>query len=140
MRITARTSAPQRRVHRGRLLSATIATAVVVLAAIVATWALVVRSTNTPARSVPAAISPSATSDGASVLFAVGAYYNPDGTPTQLGREWEAAGRPTPSNGKPWISARQRAYANQQAAEAKLRYYEEHPECTTPSRPSPPNC
>ena len=132
MRTTARTSTLPSRMHRGWLLSATIATAVVVVAAIVATWALVVRSSNTPARSVPAATSPSATSQGASDPVVIGAYYNPDGTPTQLGREWEAAGRPVPWNGKPWISARQRAYADQQAAEAKLRYYEEHPDCTTP--------
>jgi len=59
----ARTSTLPSRMHRGWLSLTTIGTAVVVVAAIAA-WALFVRSSNTPARGLPAATSPSATSQG----------------------------------------------------------------------------
>ena len=56
----ARTSTLPRRTQRAWLLLATIALAVVVVAA----WALFGPSGNAPARSVPATTSPSATSQG----------------------------------------------------------------------------
>jgi SnoaL-like domain len=59
----ARTSTLPSRTHRTWLLLATIGTAVVVVAAIAA-WVLFVRSSDNPARSVPAATSPSAASQG----------------------------------------------------------------------------
>jgi hypothetical protein len=97
----ARTSTLPSRMHRGWLLLATIGTAVVLVAAIAA-WALFVRSSNAPARSVPVATSPSATSQGPRT-------------------------DPFPD---PWAAA----------TAAMLRYYEQHPECTTPSRPWSPSC
>ena len=99
----ARTSTHPRRTQRAWVLVATIASAVVVVAAIVAAWASFLRPNDTPARSVPAATAPSATSQGPRTdPFAV--------------NEWAAA------------------------TEAMLRYYEQHPECTTPSRPWTPSC
>jgi hypothetical protein len=99
----ARTSTLPRRTQRSWLLLATVASAVVVVAAIVAAWAFFLRSSDTPARTVPAATSPSATTPGPRTdPFAV--------------NEWAAA------------------------TDAMLRYYEQHPECSTPSRPWTPSC
>ena len=98
----ARTSTLPRGMHRGWLSLATIGAAVVVVAAIVAAWALFTRSSNTcPQRS--AVTSPSVTSQGP---------------------------RTDPFAVDPWAAA----------TAAMLRYYEEHPECTTPSRPWTPSC
>lgn len=98
-----RTSTHARRTQRTWPLLATIASAVVVVAVIVAAWAFFLRSSATPARNVPAATSPSATSQGPRTdPFAV--------------NEWAAA------------------------TAAMLRYYEQHPECATPSRPWTPSC
>ena len=91
------------RTQRSWLLSAIVASAVVVVAAIVAAWAFSLRSSDAPARPVPAATSPTVTAQGASTdPFAV--------------NEWAAA------------------------TGAMLRYYEQHPECHTPSRPWTPSC
>jgi SnoaL-like domain len=62
-KVMARTSTLPSRTHRTWLLAATIGTAVVVVAA-VAAWALFARSSDNPARSVPAATSSSAASQG----------------------------------------------------------------------------
>ena len=98
MRTMARTSTLPSRTHRGWLLTATI-TVVVVVAAIVAAWALFVRSSNAPARSVPAATSPSATSQGPTTdPFAV----NPWAAATEAMLRFYAAHPECTTPSRPW--------------------------------------